>query len=105
MLVQRYVLSRVNIEYASNRGFDSIGIFEVQASTGRLKACDWTDSAGKTPRFFVLSPSGNQLFAANEDSDSIMRFERAAVSGVLTNPAQVATPGSPTCVVFKTRVS
>lgn len=86
--------------YASNRGHDSIGIFAVEAATGRLSARDWVKTEGKTPRFITLTPDGSAVLAANEDSDTIVRFERKATTGFLTNPVIVARTGSPTSIVF-----
>lgn len=34
--------------YASNRGHDSIGIFAIDAATGRLSPTGWEASGGKT---------------------------------------------------------
>lgn len=86
--------------YASNRGHDSIGTFAVDAATGRLAAVGWTESGGKTPRFFTIDPSGKCLFVANEDSDTIVRFDRDAEGGTLTNLTIVAGTGSPTSIVL-----
>jgi 6-phosphogluconolactonase len=87
--------------YASNRGHDSIAIFAVDQTSGRLTPVGWQASGGKTPRFFALSPSGKRLFAANEDSDEIVTFTIDPVTGVLTPSGTAAKTGSPVCIVFK----
>jgi len=86
--------------YASNRGADDIGVFAIDARTGRLTPRSWQASGGKTPRFFALAPGGRTLFVANEDGDSIMALAVDAKTGALGAPAQVAKVGSPTCIVF-----
>jgi 6-phosphogluconolactonase (cycloisomerase 2 family) len=86
--------------YASNRGHDSIVTFSVDPGNGRLTPRSWTQSQGKTPRFFALDPTGHLLFAANEDSDSIIAFRTDAESGGLTPTGNVVHTGSPVCVVF-----
>lgn len=87
--------------YASNRGDDSIAIFAIDASSGRLSPVAWTASGGKTPRFIALAPSGKFLFAANEDSDTVSLFERNAESGLLAATDRTIHVGSPVCILFK----
>jgi 6-phosphogluconolactonase (cycloisomerase 2 family) len=88
--------------YASNRGHDSIGIFAIDAATGRLSPTGWTASGGKTPRFFALRPSERFLFAANEDTDTVTVFERDAATGGLVATGRTVAVGSPVCILFKT---
>ena len=77
--------------HASNRGHDSIASFAINPENGRLASAGWQSSGGKTPRFFCLSPAGDTLFVANEDSDSIVRLADSSVA---------AKTGSPTCLLF-----
>ena len=60
--------------YASNRGHDSIAIFEIDSATGRLTPRGHTLSGGRTPRDFRIDPSGRFLLAANQNSDSLVTF-------------------------------
>ena len=85
--------------YASNRGHDSIGVFAVEAGTGRLSPTQWVP-AGRTPRFFALDPSGRFLFVAGEDDDCILAFAVNASIGHLTRIAETARTGSPVCMIF-----
>jgi 6-phosphogluconolactonase (cycloisomerase 2 family) len=57
---------------------------------------------GQGPRFFAIDPSGEWLYAANENSDSIVSFKFDAESGSLTPTGQVIATGSPVCIVFST---
>ncbi|HKW82931.1 MAG TPA: lactonase family protein [Burkholderiaceae bacterium] len=86
--------------YASNRGHDSIAVFRVDPQTALPSFVSAPSTAGRTPRFFTLSPDGRLLFALNEDSDTIVAFDVDAASGALTSPRQVAACGSPVCMVF-----
>lgn len=86
--------------YASNRGSDTLGVFAIDAASGRLTPRGWTSSGGRTPRFFALSPDGRALYAANEEGDDIVRFTVDATNGGLSHPQVVAKTGSPTCIVF-----
>jgi 6-phosphogluconolactonase len=86
--------------YASNRGHDSIVVFSIDPGNGRLTPRNWTQSQGRTPRFFALDPAGRFVFAANEDSDSIVPFRTDAQSGALAPTGTVVHSGSPVCIVF-----
>jgi 6-phosphogluconolactonase (cycloisomerase 2 family) len=85
--------------YTSNRGYDSIAIFNI-GDDGELSIVGWEPSKGKTPRFFSLDPKENWLYVANEDSDTIIPFRRAA-DGALSAGAAVIPVGSPTSIVFR----
>lgn len=85
--------------YAANRGQDSLGVFAVDLQSGRLTALQFVAAGGKVPRHFALSPDERQLFVANEFSDTIVAFDRAA-DGALTLRGAVAETGTPTCIVF-----
>ena len=86
--------------YASNRGYDSIAVFEIIRTSGRLQLLDVVPSLGRTPRFFTLTPNGEAMFVLNEDSDSIVMFEVSVETGRLQNGAHAARCGSPVCMVF-----
>ena len=86
--------------YASNRGHDSIALFNVDPATGLLAFVSTEPSQGKTPRFFTLSPDGRLLYALNEDSDSIVVFSVDPTNGQLRPTDQSTPTGSPVCLVF-----
>lgn len=85
--------------YASNRGHDTIAVLKVSAD-GRLDTQSWSSTKGATPRFFALDPREKYLYVANEDSDTIVQFERLQ-SGDLQSTDQAIATGSPTSIVFK----
>ena len=85
--------------YGSNRGDDSIVVYEV-AKDGRMSFVERVSTGGKTPRNFNLDPSGRFLWAANQSSDSISIFSVDPRSGRLTRHGKPVTVGSPVCVVF-----
>jgi 6-phosphogluconolactonase len=86
--------------YGSNRGHDSIALFEIDAATGRLKAAGHEPTQGKTPRNFALDPVGAFLYAANQDSDSVVTFRVDARTGRLAATGQVTRVPRPVCVAF-----
>ncbi|UYO93140.1 lactonase family protein [Pollutimonas sp. M17] len=85
--------------YASNRGNDSIALFQLDAS-GVPHFLETIPSGGRTPRFFTLSPDEKTLYALNEGSDSIVAFSVDPDSGRLSLTNQVTSCGSPVCMVF-----
>jgi 6-phosphogluconolactonase len=86
--------------YVSNRGYDSITIFRIDAATGRLAFLEAVPSQGKTPRFFAISPDGRFMYVLNEDSDSIVRFSVETTTGHLAPTQPAVHCGSPVCMVF-----
>ena len=86
--------------YASNRGYDSMAVFEVDAATGRLSFLEAKPSAGKTPRFFAIHPGGSLMYVLNEDSDNIATFAIDSTTGKLMATGDSVACGSPVCMVF-----
>lgn len=86
--------------YVSNRGEDSIALFEIEPLTGRLRLCQTTPSGGKTPRFFAIDPTQRWLLMLNEDSDQILVCPRDISTGTVGNARQTLLCPSPVCVVF-----
>ena len=86
--------------YGSNRGHDSIAIFAIDDSTGRLTAAGHQPSGGKTPRGIAVEPSGRYLLAANQGTDSVIVFRIDADTGALQPTGQQVEVGSPVCVRF-----
>ncbi|WP_205300258.1 lactonase family protein [Pantoea sp. Tr-811] len=86
--------------YASNRGYDSLAVYAIDAHSGLLSLVDVQPSAGKTPRFFTLTPNQRFVFALNEDSDSIVALAVDAQHGRLSPTGFSVSTGSPVCMVF-----
>jgi len=86
--------------YGSNRGHNSIALFDTDAASGKLSMVDVFPSGGKTPRSFAIDPTGAYLFAAHQDSDNIAGFRIDAKTGRLTPTGDVLEVGAPVCVVF-----
>jgi 6-phosphogluconolactonase len=70
--------------YVSNRGEDTIVVFEVNPSTGELSTVDRTPSGGKTPRTFAIDPTGKWMFVANQGSNRVSVFKRDPKTGRLS---------------------
>jgi 6-phosphogluconolactonase len=87
--------------YASNRGHDSIAVFSADAK-GLLKPVEYASTQGKTPRGFVLDPTGNWLIAGNQDSDTMIIFKVNHGSGKLTPAGGLIEVGAPVAFQFVT---
>ena len=70
--------------YVSNRGHDSIAVFDIDPASGRLKLVANTLAGGRTPRNIRLDPSGRYLFSANEDGGTITELKVDPQTGLLS---------------------
>ena len=86
--------------YGSNRGHDSIAIFSIDGSTGRVARIGNESTQGKVPRNFNIDPTGQFLVAANQDSDSLVVFRIDAATGKLTPVGSPVEAPVPVCVKF-----
>jgi 6-phosphogluconolactonase len=84
--------------YGSNRGHDSIAIFQVDPDSGKLTPVGHQPTMGKFPRNFALDPTGTYLLAENQDSDSIVVFRVDPGSGGLTQVGEPVTIPKPVCI-------
>ncbi|MGF6723938.1 6-phosphogluconolactonase [Paraburkholderia sp. GAS41] len=82
--------------YATNRGdANEIVIFSVDPASGHLKLIGRQSSLGKSPREFVIDPTGNWLIVGNQNSDTVYVFRRDPQTGLLeANPKRIEI-GSP----------
>jgi 6-phosphogluconolactonase len=86
--------------YGSNRGHDSIAIFRVDPTSGKLTAAGHESTRGKTPRGFNIDPSGQFLIAANQNTDNVVSFRIDQNSGMLKSTGSSVKVGSPVHVIF-----
>lgn len=86
--------------YVSNRGHDSLAMFLIDQSNGRLTVNGHQSTGGKTPRNFCIDPSGQFLLAANQGTNNIVVFKIDQTSGKLTPTGHSVEVGSPVCVRF-----
>ena len=84
--------------YGSNRGHNSIVVFEIGGSTGKLRFIEHVATGGRTPRNFAIDPTGTFLLAANQDSDTIVTFRINPATGRLKPTGYVAYVPSPVCL-------
>lgn len=94
-----HISSDGNNLYASNRGHNSIVIYDVNKDDGSLKIVDHELTKGDSPRNFVLSPDQKYLLVANQKTNNIVSFKRDKDSGLLKYVSQIEAP-SPVCILF-----
>jgi 6-phosphogluconolactonase len=86
--------------YTSNRGADTIAVFNVQQNGGRLKLAANVPTGGKEPRHFAIDPTGRFLLAENQNSNSIVVFRINPATGALTQVSITEGVPSPVCLAF-----
>ncbi|MEZ6058305.1 MAG: lactonase family protein [Planctomycetaceae bacterium] len=86
--------------YGSNRGHDSIVVYTIDESTGKLTWKQHQSTLGKTPRNFGIDPTGRILLAENQGSDSIYSFHIDANTGELKATGHSIEIPRPVCVRF-----
>ncbi|OYY06043.1 MAG: hypothetical protein B7Y76_00345, partial [Sphingobacteriia bacterium 35-40-5] len=69
--------------YATNRGHESLVIYEVNAKTGKLKMIGHESTLGKHPRNFMISKSGEYVLVGNTFTDNVVIFNRDTKTGLL----------------------
>ncbi len=86
--------------YVSNRGYDALVVFSIEAETGRLTFVQREHEGISYPRNFAVDPSGRWLLCANRDSDRITVYSVDPDSGRLRSTGQAIPVPQPVCVRF-----
>jgi len=94
-----HISSDGNFLYASNRGHNSIAIYQIDETNGSLKLLDHEATRGDAPRNFSLSPDENYLLVANQFTNNIISFKRDKVTGLLQFVDAIDAP-TPVCILF-----
>lgn len=87
--------------YASNRGHNTIAIFETSQEGKRLKRKQLISTEGDFPRDFNLDPSEKFIVAANQNSDNLTLYERDTQTGLLKMIQKDVYVPECVCVYFK----
>ena len=95
-----HISSDGHFVYASNRGHDSLVIYNVQPN-GVLDQGRHVFTGGKTPRNFALSPDDNHLLIANQDSNLVCLFRRNNESGELQLTESRLLAPQASCIIFE----
>jgi 6-phosphogluconolactonase len=85
--------------YVSNRGHNSITVFDVEAD-GRLTRAAVAGCGGDWPRHFALAPGGERMLVANQRSDEITVLPISGGPETIGAAMGRATVARATCVLF-----
>lgn len=86
--------------YGSNRGHDSIVVFEIDPRTGKMKPVQHVSTEGKWPRNFTIDPTGKFLLVANQRTDNVVTFSIDPRTGQLTPTGKIEEIPAPVCLRF-----
>ena len=86
--------------FGSNRGFDSIATFAIDAKTAELTQVAQQKTGIKIPRNFNVDPTGTYLLAGNQAGDNVMVFRIDTKTGSLTPTGESIELARPVCIVF-----
>jgi 6-phosphogluconolactonase len=89
--------------YGSNRGHDSIVVYQFDPAAGTLTFVAHEDAEIKTPRNFNIDPTGTFCLVANQGADSVVVFRIDPKTGALTLTGHKIEVGRPVCVRFLIR--
>ena len=87
-----------NKAYVSNRGHNSIAIFDVNGETNKVKYIKTVPSGGDWPRNFFIDPKGGFAIVANQRSDNLAFFDMNEQGDLIQTDKSVIIP-SPVCVI------
>jgi 6-phosphogluconolactonase len=77
--------------YNTNRGHNSVTMYDIDASTGHLSVIGWQSTLGEWPRGMNIDPSGTFLYVGNQNTDTIAVFA-ILPNGRLRQSTLVSTP-------------
>ncbi|MEQ1505721.1 MAG: lactonase family protein [Myxococcota bacterium] len=90
--------------YGTNRGDDTVVVFDVDPVTGDLSLVGHVPTGGDWPRHFSIDPlrpngtGGELLLVANQRSDTVVSFRIDPVTGMPSQTVTTAIPAAPSFV-------
>lgn len=86
--------------YASNRGADTLAVFETGQDSGKVSFVEHVPTGGEWPRDFEIDPTGRFLVAANQNSGNLVLFQRNGKTGRLIPAGSEIFIPDPVCIKF-----
>jgi len=86
--------------YGSNRGHNSIAVFAVDGSTGKLTLVENESVRGDWPRHFRIDPTGAFLLVANRRTGNVVVFRIDPKTGELEPAGQEIALPDAICIKF-----
>lgn len=78
--------------YVSNRGHDSIAVFEIISDGKELKRIQIESTNGDWPRDFNITPDGNFLVCAHERSHNVVLFKINEAGTIVRQEGELEAP-------------
>ena len=85
--------------YVSNRGHNSIAVFEIQPD-GKLRPVQFTPATVRKPREFTIDPSGAWLVVGGQEDGAIVSMKINGSDGTLAPVGRLATVSAPVSFSF-----
>ena len=87
--------------YATNRGTENNIVKIPVLPTGKLdeKHIVYYSTLGKAPRNFTITPDGNWVLVANQESDNVVIFKRNITTGELNSTGNTIKVSMPVCLL------
>jgi 6-phosphogluconolactonase (cycloisomerase 2 family) len=88
--------------FSSNRGFDSVAVFAIDQTSGRIRFVRAQPSGGETPRFCTLAPNQKVMWMLNEATDTMIpiALDPEHARDPLLSMGQPVSCASPVCMIF-----
>jgi len=86
--------------YVSNRGNETVVLFEIDKENGTLTYVEEQNTGGKKPRHFGIQPSAAHLVICNQDSDTALASRIDSGNGRLKPSGVFADVPAPVCALF-----
>ena len=84
--------------YGSNRGHDSLAMYEIDESTGRLTMIGIELTRGENPRNFGIDPTNTFVLVGNQSTDTVTTFRLDHETGKLIDIGQVNEVPAAVCL-------
>ncbi|WP_425615917.1 lactonase family protein [Anatilimnocola sp. NA78] len=86
--------------YGSNRGHNSIAVFQVDEKTGKLTAAGHQGEGIKTPRNFNIDLTGKFMLVGNQSGNDVLVFKIDQQTGSLAPTGDKIELAAPVCIKF-----
>ena len=86
--------------YGSNRGHDSIVVFQRDPESGKLTLLQHAPCGGAIPRHFKIAPSGKWLLCGHQKDNTISVLSLDPETGLLGAPQSTVKVPAPICLLF-----
>jgi len=86
--------------YCTNRGHNTIAVFNIDQKTGKISFLQHIATKGNMPRNFTFDPSNGWLILTNHASNNIVVYKIDKSTGMLTQNGEPMELEAPFCVRF-----